>query len=231
MSLKQCVNLSLSVGLVCYAAGCASIISGSRYPVSVNSNVAGANVTIKDRNGKVIHSGMTPTTAMLHSGDGFFTSAKYVLYFEKDGYQTATENFSAGFNGWYIGNLLFGGPIGLLIVDPATGAMWELDNTVHANLTQLPLPTVNPPPKAVLEPIPTPPVVVAAVEKSTSIVNVSPKPEQQQSGVSAAVSTANPSVQQSIDQLKRLKALKDDGILTPEEYEVKRKQIIDKLSL
>lgn len=29
-------------------------------------------------------------------------------------------------NGWYIGNLLFGGIIGLLIVDPATGAMWTL---------------------------------------------------------------------------------------------------------
>jgi len=30
-------------------------------------------------------------------------------------------------NGWYIGNLLFGGLIGLLIVDPLTGAMWTLD--------------------------------------------------------------------------------------------------------
>ena len=31
-------------------------------------------------------------------------------------------------NGWYAGNLLFGGFIGLLIVDPATGAMWKIDN-------------------------------------------------------------------------------------------------------
>ena len=30
-------------------------------------------------------------------------------------------------NGWYIGNVVFGGLIGLLIVDPETGAMWRLD--------------------------------------------------------------------------------------------------------
>ena len=29
------------------------------------------------------------------------------------------------FNGWYIGNILFGGLIGMIIVDPATGDMWD----------------------------------------------------------------------------------------------------------
>ncbi|MEW6291598.1 MAG: hypothetical protein AB1545_17315, partial [Thermodesulfobacteriota bacterium] len=44
-------------------------------------------------------------------------------------------------NGWYIlGNLLFGGLIGYLIVDPATGAMWNLtpdkiDTTLEENKT------------------------------------------------------------------------------------------------
>lgn len=37
-------------------------------------------------------------------------------------------------DGWYIGNLLFGGLIGMLIVDPATGAMYKLDDSVYATL-------------------------------------------------------------------------------------------------
>jgi hypothetical protein len=37
-------------------------------------------------------------------------------------------------NGWYVGNIVFGGFIGWLIVDPLTGAMWALD-TEHVNGT------------------------------------------------------------------------------------------------
>lgn len=37
-------------------------------------------------------------------------------------------------NGWYIGNILFGGVIGLLAVDPATGAMYSFPDSVNATL-------------------------------------------------------------------------------------------------
>lgn len=36
----------------------------------------------------------------------------------------------ANLNPWYFGNLLFGGFIGFLIVDPATGAMWKIEDTM-----------------------------------------------------------------------------------------------------
>ena len=39
-------------------------------------------------------------------------------------------------DGWYIGNILFGGLIGMLIVDPATGAMYNLPDRVDINLDQ-----------------------------------------------------------------------------------------------
>lgn len=29
-------------------------------------------------------------------------------------------------NGWYFGNILFGGAIGMQIIDPATSAMWKI---------------------------------------------------------------------------------------------------------
>lgn len=37
-------------------------------------------------------------------------------------------------DGWYFGNILLGGIIGMLIVDPATGAMWKID-TEYLNET------------------------------------------------------------------------------------------------
>jgi hypothetical protein len=43
---------------------------------------------------------------------------------------------SAGLNGWYLGNLLFGGLVGLLVVDPATGAMFRLPEDATVNLTK-----------------------------------------------------------------------------------------------
>ena len=34
---------------------------------------------------------------------------------------------AASVSGWYFGNLVFGGLIGMLIVDPLTGAMYNLE--------------------------------------------------------------------------------------------------------
>ncbi|MFH6792762.1 hypothetical protein ACHRCF_16520, partial [Acinetobacter baumannii] len=37
-----------------------------------------------------------------------------------------TVEVTGTLSGWYLGNIIFGGLIGLLIVDPATGAMYKL---------------------------------------------------------------------------------------------------------
>jgi hypothetical protein len=42
------------------------------------------------------------------------------------GYDSAEVNLDSSVSGWYFGNLLFGGVIGMLIVDPLTGAMYNL---------------------------------------------------------------------------------------------------------
>jgi len=40
-------------------------------------------------------------------------------------------------SGWYWGNILFGGLIGVLIVDPITGKMWKLPtDDITVNLSQ-----------------------------------------------------------------------------------------------
>jgi len=37
-------------------------------------------------------------------------------------------------SGWYWGNILIGGLIGMLVVDPLTGAMYKLPDGANANL-------------------------------------------------------------------------------------------------
>ena len=51
----------------------------------------------------------------------------YRLEMIADGYIPQNAEISSTLNGWYVGNIIFGGLIGLFIVDPLTGAMWTLD--------------------------------------------------------------------------------------------------------
>lgn len=105
---------------------CASIISGSTNPVTISSAPAAAAFTITDKEGRVVHSGTTPQTVTLEAGHGYFGAARYDITVKKDGYAAKTYPVIAGLNGWYFANLLFGGLIGMLIVDPVTGAMYKL---------------------------------------------------------------------------------------------------------
>jgi hypothetical protein len=106
--------------------GCASIISGSSQTVSFKSVPESAQISITNRNGEKVHTGQTPATVTLKKGAGYFKPENYQVVFSKDGYQTKTVNVQGTVNGWYVANILFGGLIGLLIVDPATGAMYSL---------------------------------------------------------------------------------------------------------
>jgi hypothetical protein len=118
-----------------WLSACASIVSKSTYPVTISSNPAGANFTLKKANGIAMSTGVTPSTIMLNSSNGYFQPAKYVVEFSRKGV-TQTIPLNASINGWYFGNIPFGGLIGLLIVDPATGAMWRLDENVIATFNQ-----------------------------------------------------------------------------------------------
>lgn len=126
----------LAVFLALLASGCASIMSGSTDKVTFNSFPNGANFLIKDENGKSIHHATTPATVTLERGDGFFDGQTYSVDFSADGYLPKTQTVDSTVNGWYIGNLVFGGILGFLIIDPATGAMFELPEDVNVSLTK-----------------------------------------------------------------------------------------------
>ena len=56
--------------------------------------------------------------------------------FGKTGYPRQGGTVDTELSGWYLGNFLFGEVIGLLIIDPATGAMWRLPESYHADLLE-----------------------------------------------------------------------------------------------
>jgi len=107
---------------------CATIVSKTVYPVRIDSNPEKAKVTVADRNGKEIYNGLTPANISLRSSAGFFKKAIYTVTFTKAGYKERTVEVAATLNGWYFGNVVFGGLIGFLVVDPATGAMYRLND-------------------------------------------------------------------------------------------------------
>lgn len=196
--MQKFVFTVVMLGVMLLGSGCASIVSKSQWPVIINSNPGGANVTITNKRGMEVQKGETPMSITLSSSAGFFSPAEYQFAFEKEGYYPANASLSAGMNGWYLGNIIFGNFIwiGILIVDPATGAMWKLDDTVCGNLK----PDPNAPVKSV-------------------------KPEAMQSPSTPQPVTTSEDV--SV-KLMKLKELKDAGILTDEEYESKRKTLIEK---
>lgn len=120
-------------------SGCASILSDSVYPVAISSVPHGVRYDVTEVDtGRLVSSGVTPQTVMLEASDGFFSRADYAITFSQEGYHSATYPLRAGMDGWYFGNLFLGGLLGILIVDPATGAMWRLDNTVAMILSEDP---------------------------------------------------------------------------------------------
>ncbi|WP_145152988.1 hypothetical protein [Pseudomonas oryzihabitans] len=124
----------LSAACLLTLSGCASIVGNSQYPVAVKSTPAGASFTIKNRSGEVVHTGTTPGTVTLKSGSGYFKGEAYTVTFHKDGYADTTTQLSSSMSGWYWGNILFGGLIGMLIVDPLTGAMYKLPDSSNGDL-------------------------------------------------------------------------------------------------
>ena len=116
------------VSLTTLTISCASIVSDSTYPVTFNSNPPEATIVITDHNGNQLYKGATPTTLTLSAKKGYFSSASYTIEGSLAGYNTGRATLEAGMDGWYIGNALIGGLLGFLIIDPATGAMWKLDD-------------------------------------------------------------------------------------------------------
>ena len=122
-----------SAAVLCLS-GCASILNGQTQAVTIQSAPDGAAVVVSNKAGEKIHAGNTPVTLTLKRGAGYFQSEIYKLVFTKDGFSDKEMTVTGTLSGWYIGNLLIGGVIGMLAVDPVTGAMFAFPEVVSGTL-------------------------------------------------------------------------------------------------
>lgn len=113
---NQIVAFILLVSL----SGCATIFTGSRQVVKVNSYPSGAGVFVEGDS-----LGVTPFAGKIKKG---FTAKRIVL--KKAGYQDLELEPNTTFNPTTILNLLFGGIVGFGI-DVATGAMMHYSPTFY----------------------------------------------------------------------------------------------------
>ena len=118
--------------------GCATIVANGEDPVHFASDPPGAQVTVWDENGDLVHQATTPFQVELDAHAGFFDPMRYRARFEQACFVPVEAYFGGEIEEWYFGNLLFGGVIGMLVVDPASGEMWKIDEDIGVALEALP---------------------------------------------------------------------------------------------
>ena len=126
---------TLFAALVLFASSCASIVSYSNYPMTINTTPSNLAISVTNRDGVEVYRGKSPATINLKSGAGFFKAAQYFVKVEGAGFDAKIYPIDTELDAWYFGNILLGGVVGMLIVDPATGAMYKLSTDyLHINM-------------------------------------------------------------------------------------------------
>ena len=125
-----------AVGLCLSVSGCATIVHSGPRSIDIASTPPGAKVSIYDRSNSLVMTNTTPFVAQLSTKYAYFKGQSYRLVFELPGHANAQATLDSSLSGWYFGNLVFGGLIGMLIVDPLTGAMYNLQpDKIEQHLT------------------------------------------------------------------------------------------------
>ena len=118
--LTRMMTVLLAIGMT----NCASIIHGSRQTVRFSSQPSGAIVYIDGK-----EHGTTPTAVVLNrkgrvSGE-VPGKKEYALSIEMDGYYPYEMQIQRTVDGWFFGNLIFGGLLGI-VIDAVSGSMYQL---------------------------------------------------------------------------------------------------------
>jgi hypothetical protein len=121
---------------------CGSIVHQTTQQVHINSEPAGAAVTVECGDVNNDPKLVTPAVVTLHRKPSYCG-----IKLNKDGFAETELQFGRQMSPWYLGNILIGGLVGL-IVDAANGAMWY--RTTPKNATE-----ANGEVRAQLQPAPT----------------------------------------------------------------------------
>lgn len=109
---KSLIPSSLAILLL--LSSCATIVSGSKQNIKFTSNPSNATIFIDE-----VQVGKTPFDIKLTR------KKEHNVLIKLEGFKTYETKLTKKFNAWYIGNIIFGGLIGV-IIDPITGAIYNL---------------------------------------------------------------------------------------------------------
>jgi hypothetical protein len=116
------IILLMAIGLT---TNCASIIHGSNQEVDFSSQPSGAKITIDGKD-----YGSTPRSVVLKRKGRFKgeinSKKEYAVKIELDGYFPYEIKLKREMDGWFLGNIVFGGLIGI-IIDASNGSMYKLN--------------------------------------------------------------------------------------------------------
>lgn len=119
------VIFNCTVALSVLLSGCATIVEGSDQTVYFDTDPSGAKCSISRKGEGMLYPSITTPASLEITKD----KDELVVKCEKDGYKDAIIYTDSNFQGWTMGNLIFGGIIGLG-VDAASGAMNEYPSQV-----------------------------------------------------------------------------------------------------
>ena len=122
--------------LVCviFVSGCASIVSHSVYPVEVDTNPSGLEISITDSRTKTeVFNGTAPANLVLEASSGFFQPSKYLVKCKAEGYKEILFPIKAKLDGWFIFSI--GSGLGI-VIDAATGSMYRFGRKYAINVSK-----------------------------------------------------------------------------------------------
>jgi hypothetical protein len=111
-------------------AGCATIVEGSKQTIRLDTKPSGAICAVQ-REGAHLHSEVETPAVLTIEKD----RDPLVVTCRKEGFEDAVVHTDSSFQEWTLGNLVFGGIIGLG-VDAASGALNEYPAVVVIPLTK-----------------------------------------------------------------------------------------------
>lgn len=114
--MKTSLYIFLTIALFSLLfTSCSTIFNGDKSDVRISSNPNDARIFV---NGLEI--GKTPAVLKLKRGD------RHIIEVKKEGYQTLRLETSNTITGWFWGNIICGGILGI-VIDLATGNAYDVD--------------------------------------------------------------------------------------------------------
>lgn len=124
----KAASIKLIATVICLGSlGACALINGQPTLVVPLNEVADTQVTILDEKGMVVQEGPTPTIATMRDSDDYLKKSKYSIIFTTPGHIQRSFTISASSYGTYFGENPNIRPMGVLVLNSKTGAMFQID--------------------------------------------------------------------------------------------------------